>query len=374
MKQTWSKKKKISVTLITILALLIVVRAILPTVIKWAINDTLKDKVPGYTGHIDDFDLALWRGAYKIQGLVFNKKTGEVVDPFIYVENIDISLAWRALFRGEILADAFLEKPVITLVDSKQKAKKQAAEKTQSKGWREVYKALVPINVEQLSISGGELHFKNYDWKTPLDLNLNNINFIVTNMSNSEGRPGQAPTNAKLTAQFQKSAKIVSDARINLLAVPYVADVNFKLEGLKLTELNQFFRMYFPFDVNKGTFDLYMEYATKDGNTKGYVKPFLKDTDVISNAEKYGTFKELGWEWLTAFANLVLQNSKNDTTATKLDFSASHGKFEFETWDAFVGALKNGFIKPLPKGLDRSIQLKDVPGKVRETRPADQRP
>ncbi len=40
---------------------------------KYAVNWYLKDKILPYTGHIEDFDLSIFRGAYQFEGFVIEK-------------------------------------------------------------------------------------------------------------------------------------------------------------------------------------------------------------------------------------------------------------------------------------------------------------
>jgi hypothetical protein len=64
-------RKPIKITLIVIIVL-IGVRLILPYVILHFANKNLAS-LPGYYGHIEDIDLALIRGAYRIDSIYINK-------------------------------------------------------------------------------------------------------------------------------------------------------------------------------------------------------------------------------------------------------------------------------------------------------------
>ena len=78
-----SKKKKIvTITLTVIIVGLIVFRLLLPTIVKNYLNKTLAD-MGEYSGHVNDVDIWLIRGAYVINGLEINSvstklETGEL--------------------------------------------------------------------------------------------------------------------------------------------------------------------------------------------------------------------------------------------------------------------------------------------------------
>ena len=53
-----------------------------------------------YDGHVDDIDLALWRGAYRIDGIRIVKTGAEHSTPFFSADRVDFSVEWRSLMRG----------------------------------------------------------------------------------------------------------------------------------------------------------------------------------------------------------------------------------------------------------------------------------
>ncbi len=65
------KRKGIAIILI-VLGLIIVVRLALPYVILHYANNTLEE-MDGYNGHVNDIDLAVMRGAYKLDSIYINK-------------------------------------------------------------------------------------------------------------------------------------------------------------------------------------------------------------------------------------------------------------------------------------------------------------
>ena len=72
MKTRSGKRKKIGWIILGVVALLIVIRLILPYVVLHYANKTLAN-MKGYYGHINDIDLAIIRGAYRIDSIYLNK-------------------------------------------------------------------------------------------------------------------------------------------------------------------------------------------------------------------------------------------------------------------------------------------------------------
>jgi hypothetical protein len=75
----------------------------------------------GYRGHINDIDLALIRGAYKIDSIYLNKydsATGKET-PFFNASLIDLSVEWKALFHGSIVGELRFTNPVLRFTKDK---------------------------------------------------------------------------------------------------------------------------------------------------------------------------------------------------------------------------------------------------------------
>ena len=113
--------------LIIILVLLVAIRIVLPTTVLYGINWALNEKLTAYEGSLEDVDLALYRGAYVLEGLRLQKKNlPEEVPDLLSIARMDISIAWRELIRGRIAADVEITEPVVHLSDHHVEQKKPA--------------------------------------------------------------------------------------------------------------------------------------------------------------------------------------------------------------------------------------------------------
>src|SRR5688572_3964771 len=134
---------------LAIVALLVAVRAVLPIAIERFANETLDD-LEGYSGHIEDVDLALIRGAYVIEGVQVVKTGGKVPVPFFSASEIDLSVQWGALLDGRIVSEIDVRSPKVNFVtepsgkDAKSPDQKQAkASQSQTEpasNWTDVVK------------------------------------------------------------------------------------------------------------------------------------------------------------------------------------------------------------------------------------------
>jgi len=89
------------VIVVLIILAILIFRLALPGMVKNYVNKKLNE-LPGYTGHVDDIDIHLLRGAYVIQGLLLKKKTDPEKYPFLTIKQADLALEWGAIFKGRL--------------------------------------------------------------------------------------------------------------------------------------------------------------------------------------------------------------------------------------------------------------------------------
>ena len=91
MKRRHSKRRKIIIAVLSVIAVIVVIRIALPYVILKYANKTLAE-MDGYYGHIDDIDLSIIRGAYKIDSIYINEvdSVSRKETPFLAASEIDL--------------------------------------------------------------------------------------------------------------------------------------------------------------------------------------------------------------------------------------------------------------------------------------------
>ena len=105
---------------IALAALLIAIRVALPEFIKDFVNKRLA-ALDSYDGSVADVDLALWRGAYRIDGIRIVKTGTKEPTPFFAGDRIDLSIEWRSLVRGSMVSEAVLLQPNVNFVRAENK-------------------------------------------------------------------------------------------------------------------------------------------------------------------------------------------------------------------------------------------------------------
>jgi len=351
-----SKKAKI---LLAIVVLLVLLRLALPYIVLRYANKTLAN-IEGYYGHIQDIDIALLRGAYVIDSFYLNKLDAKTNDQteFMSARTIDLSLEWRALFKGRLVGELEFDRPVMIFTENKVELKDVSQD---TSDFRQLLKDFMPVDVNQCVLRNGKLAYTDHTKEPNVDLAILDLNATATNLRNVYATGEVLPSTIDASGTVYKGA-LSLNMKLNPLAEEPTFDLNSKVEHTDLTELNDMFQAYGGFDVNKGTFGMYTEVAAKDGKFAGYVKPLLKDLDIVSwkgQDKKDGFFQKV-WESVVGGASELLENQKKDQFATKVNFSGSMDNARVNILQAVVTILQNAFIRSLQPSIDNQINLAKV--------------
>ena len=344
--------------LLGLVVILVVIRIFIPYGVKRGLNYYLGNKIEAYEGHIADFDLSLWRGAYQIEGLRLWKKGTNPDVPLVFAQEIDLSLAWRALLKGELLGDLKTHQLNLKFIDSASAKKKQIG--TEEKGWNEVLQKLIPINIESAKCTDCQVHFVNRDFKAPIDVVADQLELSAFNLRNIDSKKETLPSSLRLTGRLQGDSNFRFTGKFNALADPMAFSLDADMKEFTLEKLNPFMLVYGPFTFARGKLSLYAETATKDGKIKGYVKPFLDDVKMVKNEEQFISLKHGVFEFVLGATNLIFRSTDKEV-ATKIEFEGPLKSPDVNIWGAIKTAFKNGFGQPLDKGVEHSIGIKDVP-------------
>lgn len=353
--KTFFQKKSTRIVL-GIIALLIIIRLILPYVILHYANKTLAT-MDGYYGHIDDIDLAIYRGAYRIKSIYLNKEDSVTQEqiPFFDSHLIDLSVEWSALFHGKLTGELFFEQPRVFF--TKDKAELGSVQKD-TNDFRKLLKDFMPLQINRFEVSHGAIHYIDSTAKPVVNIKMDETYILAQNLKSVEDT-------ALLPARVLAKANIYGgtldfNMKLNPLAGEPAFDLNSDLKNTQLPELNDFFKAYAKFDVNRGTFGLYTEIAADKGKFKGYVKPLIKDLDVVGKEDRNDNFFSQVWEQVVGAAGVILRNQKKDQIAAKIPLEGTFKEVNADIVYAIFDMLRNAFIQALYPSIDYEINIHSV--------------
>jgi len=347
------KTKRFKISL-GVIIFLICFRIALPYIVKSYVNKTLAN-IPNYYGHVENIDLSLLRGAYTINNLFLNKVNAQTQVPFLNLEKTDISVQWKSLFKGEIVSEIIMEKPSFIYVFEDHK--KATTSETETEDWSKALTNLVPIDINHLKITNGKLAFVQVNANPNIDLNMTSVNLEATNLRNVNDKEIKLPSTLNATAISIGSGKFKMNGKMNIVKEIPDMDISFSLEDANIKSLNDLTKHYTAIDFSEGTYGVYSEMAINNGYFKGYIKPILKNTNLIS---KEDSLIEGIWEGFVGFFKFILKNQKQDTLATKVPLEGDLNNVQTKIWPSLSNIFKNAWIKAFKDTTDDTINFSDA--------------
>ena len=340
-------------SVLILVLVLISLRLVLPWICLKGFNWALQSRGQVYTGQLEDFDLSLWRGAYQLQGLELRKRDSNL-PPLLVVQEIDLSIAWRALFQGRFLIDARIDGASVRLIDSRQTNDQQYGTEEDKEVQSDFFDLVFPVSIERIRVSKSSVYFTNNDFKKALPVALEDIQFSISDLrTHQKGNLSPFAGSAKL----QKHAGLSAQGALDILSDKTRMDLNIQLTEFDVPTVNDILRIYIPIDITKAKLDVYSEFALDHGKGKGYANIFLIDADVIAGNQNFISIKHFFYEVLGGIGNWFLQNPKDKSLGLHIPLVINENGFNFDDNYILSSALKNrrGDLK---KGITQSIDLK----------------
>ena len=357
------KKRKAGLYFLAFVILIIVARLVLPYVVLHLVNKNLA-VMKGYYGHVNDIDLSIIRGAYQIDSIYLNKKdtVTNKQTPFFASKVIDLSVEWKSLFKGSIVGEVVLNDPMLRFTKDKVEPKDVARD---SSDLKELLDDFMPLRINRCEINNGRIQYIDEGSKPGVDIQMTNVHLLAQNLRNSYDSSAVLPASIDAKASVYEGT-LTFNAKANPLADSPTFDMSAELKNTNLVKLNDFFKAYAKVDVNKGSFGLYTEAAGKEKQFAGYVKPIIKDLDVLGHEDRKDNIFQKAWEGMVGAVGEVFQNQKKDQLATKIPFQGSLDDPKANVWVTLTRVLQNAFIHAIQPSIDNEINLGSVKVKKEE--------
>jgi hypothetical protein len=336
--------------LLGFIVLLVAIRIALPFVLVRVANDQLAD-LDGYRGEVGDISLCLVCGTYNVSDIEIVKTDGQVHVPFLSVDEVGAGVAWGPLFRGEVIADVAVHRPVLNLVQGRMEDDEQLG----YEDWQETLADLVPTRIDRFTVREGEAHFRNYETEPKVDVYVQHVSFEVRDLATAEEVKESPQASMRLNALVQGSGRLRANGQFDPTAPQPRFDLRVQLEALDVTKLNDLLQAYANVDAQDGTVAFYQEVHAAGGKWEGYLKPMIHDLEIFEWRADDKGFLEQVWEGAVGFAAWVVENPPEDQIAARVPLEGSFEDPDIGIWDAIWSLLGNAFIEALTQGFEGPV-------------------
>lgn len=356
--------KRTTKILIGLAVLLIIARLLLPYFVLRYVNKTLAD-MGDYTGHVEDIDIQLIRGAYQIDELRVRKVNGKIKEPFLFIPKTDLSVEWKSLFKGRLVSEVECYQPELNFAFSSNESSSQTGAEVD---WTAFLKKLLPININRFAVIDGTINLTSLITQPRADLSLKQFQGEIRNIRNVEDKNKNLPSPVVASANVPGyGGNMDFNANMNLLKVVPDFDYNLHFNELQLVKLNPLAREYANLDFERGTVSVYSEMAMMNSKLNGYVKPLTKGMKIFKlNENKGRSIGQFFTELVAQAGTAVLKNQRHDQVATRIPLNGTIENIETAVWPTVFGVLRNAYVKAFRGEFDNNITFQDALKTVKE--------
>ena len=342
------KRHKIALSILTAL---VAIRIALPYVIKYELNKTLAS-LPEYQGHVDDVDLALYKGAIAFNNFILDKAQTNDTIPFIGIQRTEFGIDFNALINGAFVGNIKLTNPNINFIAAKDTTQQQYGG---DYSWFKPIAELRPMEINRLTVEGGNVHFQKFDSSPDVDLMISNITLEANNLRNVVDKSQKLPSSFQLSANVLNGGRLNTSAEMNILKDIPDLSLNFKLEDVAIENLNDFLLTYGKFDASSGELNFYSELAVDSHQIDGYFKPLISDFKVSNWQENKRKPGKLVFESAIDLFIVLLRNQKENQFASKIPISGNVENSKVSYLATLKNVLVNAFVKAYDKDIDNTV-------------------
>ncbi len=330
--------------LLLFIALLILVRALLPSLVKDYVNRTLSSS-SGYEGHVGDIHLALWRGAYELRDIEIHQLNSSTQEPLFKAPKMEISVLWRALIDGMVVARIQVFEPKVSFAAGHAG---NSAQTGKGANWTDMLKKLTPFRIDRFETIDGQVHYYDFYSDPKVDVYLNQVNAVITNLSNHEDRQKRRVATLQLQALAVGQAQVNVNLQIDPFAEQPDFDLKARLTQLQVTRMRDFLHAYTLVDPKQGTLDVVAELNARNGSVKGYVKPLFHDLQLLQWKHLADQEKDplhFLVDAIGSVVNLIFQNQSKDQLATVIPVEGRLDDPNVDVLSTIGNLLKNATVK-----------------------------
>lgn len=313
----------------------------------------------GYTGHVEDIDIQLIRGAYQLDNLRIRKINGKIKEPFLYIPKTDLSVEWKSLLKGRLVSEVECYEPEINFAFSKNEASNQTGAEVD---WTAYLKKLLPININRFAVINGKVNLTSLFTQPRADLSMQRFQGEIRNIRNVEDKNKLLPSPVTASGDVLGYGGTMNfSANMNLLKVVPDFDYNLRFSDLQLVKLNTLARQYANLDFNRGTVSVYSEMAMVNKKLNGYIKPLTKDMQIFKlNEHDNRSVGRFFTELVAQVGTDVFKNQKHDQVATRIPLNGTIDNIETAVWPTIFGILRNAYVQAFRGEFDNNITVKDA--------------
>jgi hypothetical protein len=326
-----------------LVVLVVVVRLVLDPLAAWGTRRALA-KTQGFKAAFSDVHISLLPPAYEIHRFkIIETPKGRWDEPLFYVERAQVSVFWRELLRGHVVARVLLQRPKGVAV----RRHEEKAEKGVSIGKQ--LEQIAPLRMDRLEIEDGEALIGQGKGDKAPQLWVNNVNLVASNLATRKALMEGEPAVLYMRGRIQRSGALTVEGSMDPWATKPTFTVESALKGLDVKELYEFLAQNAEMRPASGTINLYAKLKSRNGVLTGGVKPVLENIELEAAKEDLVTRLKT---FLADTALEILSDDQpgRDAVATVIPIKGTLDQPDVQLLPTVLGVVRNAFVIGMASG------------------------
>lgn len=297
-------KKKILVSFVLLVIVgLVVLWFALESGIRWYINKEI-DESEQMSGSVGKVSINPLEGVYTVGDIDLSYTSDATDIPTIKIRSAFLNLNWETLLSGVLSGNMRIIKPDFRMI---QKSPLEKEEPPQGPPLAKTFKSFIPIQVDLIRITDGELRMRDETQPVPLEIDVTEINGDIRNLTNTQNLSEDLFASANITGTVLGSGKLSMKMKL----APAAEDLYFTLigdiKGIRLLKLNNFLSDLAGITFEGGTLNVDMNLDAENGFIRGFVKTVYQNVK-FSDPENEGGILERLKEGITDLVGEIIEN------------------------------------------------------------------
>jgi uncharacterized protein DUF748 len=235
----------------TLVVLAVVVSFFLDEPLRRQIEGRMNARMKGYTARIGKLDFHPFGFAIDFYDVVFTQDA-HADPPVMRMKRLKASVQWAALLRGRVVADFFVDEPVVYVDRTHFVKEMEDPTPVKEHGWQDAIEAMYPLKINLFRIRNGSATYVDAGQARPLTLRA--INVAVRNIRNVKSENDEYPSPVTVDAIVFDEGRLAVDGHCDFLREPYAGlKGRIELERVALDYFKPIAARY-GFALEKGTF------------------------------------------------------------------------------------------------------------------------
>ncbi|HET8540471.1 MAG TPA: DUF748 domain-containing protein [Anaeromyxobacter sp.] len=342
---------RLAIWIAAVALLLVGARLALDPIAEWRTRKVLSE-IEGMRTTFSDVEVGVVGLSYTIRDLRIEKlSAGGAALPFFAVERLHLTLNWRELLRGDVVARVDLDAPRLNVIQKKatgQPASAQQIQETPKVGRK--LRDLAPFLVDRAQVKDGQVLVVDASEPERAVVRIHGIELTLENFATRPALARGEPTVLAARGTLQRSGRISAFATADPLAKHVTFAGQGRIEGLRLAELSGLIGAHSDVTAEKGVLDMSLRFRADDGRISGGIRPVVKGAS--TRPSRPGLLADLE----SALADAALALFEDDVpgreaVATTIPISGTVDDPKAQAIPTVIGVLRNAFVRGLADSL-----------------------